>query len=413
MKHLKRPLALLLSFTLLLGLLSFAGAVYDYQGPKVEKNIRLSFDDSGKLRILQLADIQDTKKLRFRAKMLLWAVIKKTDPDLLMLTGDNIDCYAIHDKEEAAEAIRSVMKFLNRFGIPIAAVFGNHDDMNLAMTKQEQMDLYESYSNFIGFRGVVAEKTVDETRVNVGTYRLPVYETKDSDRSPFGIWCFDSGNYNPDTNAGGYGYVYPEQIEWYKETSDKLKEENGGVPVPSVVFQHIAPPQVFKAFKEVPLGTEGSVEENCFDYNADGSVEKVRRAFVLPDGLDSATNWLRERPSTPALYVKAAYEELDAMIAQGDVMAVIFGHDHLNNYIVSYEGIDLVCTEACTYQAYRDGNQGFRLITIDKSDLSSYGSQTLLWDEVLRSFPLLYIIERIARFFDDFDWKDLFQGGNA
>lgn len=407
MKRCKRLLALLLALGLLLGVCTSAGATYDYQGP-IKETRHLSFDESGKLRILQIADIQDFFPVRPRVFTLLWSAITKTKPDLLMLTGDNIDCYGIHEKKEAIGVLRSVMGFLNLFGIPIAAVFGNHDDMNQALTKQEQMDIYESYSNFIGCRGVVAEKTVHETRVNVGTYRLPVYESKDSDRAPFGIWCFDSGTDNADTSIGGYGYVFPEQIEWYKETSDKLKAENGGEPVPSIAFQHIIPPQIFKALKEVPLGTEGSVEKDFFEVTDDGKVEKVKRAFTLPDGLDSESNWLHETPCSPEPHCKEAYAQLDAMIAQGDVSALFVGHDHINNYAVPYQGIDLVCTQGCTYQSYNDDNRGFRVITIDRKDLWSYETQFLRWDEVMRPFPLLYLFECIARYFEELDLNALF-----
>ncbi len=408
MKRCKRLLALLLSLVLLLGVFSSAGAVYDYQGPIKEKTRRLSFDCNGKLRILQIADIQDFFPVRPRVYNLLWAAIMKTQPDLLMLTGDNIDCYGVHEKKEAIALLHSVMSFLNLFGIPIAAVFGNHDDMNQALTKQEQMDIYESYCNFIGCRGVVAEKTVTETRVNVGTYYLPVYESKDSDCAPFGIWCFDSGTDNADTGIGGYGYVFPEQIEWYRETSDKLKAENGGNPVPSIAFQHIVPVQIFNALKEVPLGTEGSVEKDFFEETQTGGVKKVRRAFTLPDGIDSETNWLRETPCSPEPHCKEAYAELDAMIEQGDIKALFVGHDHINNYIVPYQGIDLVCTQGCTYQSYNDDDQGFRIITIDKNDLWSYETQNLRWDEALRPFPLHYLFEIVVRYFSSLDLKSLF-----
>ena len=410
MNHLKRTLSLLMSLVLLLGAVSFAGAEYDYQGPKTEHARRLSFDANGKLRILQIADIQDGWPMKAREYRLLYAAVKSTKPDLLMLTGDNIAGYKVKSRKEAARAITQVMDLLNRFNIPIAAVFGNHDDIGTDLSKAEQMDIYESYSNFIGFRGVVAEKTADETRVNLGTYHLPVYESADSDRVAFGIWCFDSGNYNPNTTAGGYGYVFPEQIEWYKETSDKLKAENGGVPLPSIAFQHIVPPQIFRALKTVPLGTPGAVEGDVFDFMPDGTAKKIKRAFTLPDGTDPADNWLREMPCPPETFFLPAYAELDAMLQQGDVMALFFGHDHINNYVVPYQGIDLVCTQGCTYQGYNDGNQGFRLITIDKNDLSSYETQTLLWQEVLEPFPLLFALERIGRFFHDLSLSDLLGG---
>ena len=42
-----------------------------------------------------------------------------------------------------------------------------------------------------------------------------------------------------------------EQIEWYKETSAKLKEENGGETVNSLVFQHIIVPEIYDVLAKV------------------------------------------------------------------------------------------------------------------------------------------------------------------
>lgn len=380
----KRLLAALMTMVLLVPCVGTAFAAYDYQGAKREKCTRLSFNNDGKLRILQIADIQEAIWVSSVEKLLLFETVRQTRPDLIVLTGDNIAGYSAEKKWGATFAIRQVMDILSLFHTPIAAVFGNHDDEGTELTKLDQMDVYESYPTFIGCRGVVAEKTVDKTVINVGTYNLPVYADKCSDEVAFNIWCFDSGNYNPDNRYGGYGYVFPEQLEWYVDKSNELKEANGGVPVPSIAFQHIIPPQIAEALQEVPEGTPGAV-------NFAG------KWYTLPEGTDLSKNHLSEAPCPPNLDFEPGYAEVETMLAQGDVNAIFCGHDHVNGFSVPYKGIDLVTSPGCTYGSYNDDNRGFRLITIDKNNPTVHESELLLASEILhpRTRPLLSLLATI------------------
>ncbi len=384
----KRLLAALMTMVLLVPCVGTAFAAYDYQGAKREKCTRLSFNNDGKLRILQIADIQEAIWVSSVEKLLLFETVRQTKPDLIVLTGDNIAGYSAEKKWGATFAIRQVMDILSLFHTPIAAVFGNHDDEGTELTKLDQMDVYESYPTFIGCRGVVAEKTVDKTVINVGTYNLPVYADKCSDEVAFNIWCFDSGNYNPDNRYGGYGYVFPEQLEWYVEKSNELKKANGGVPVPSIAFQHIIPPQIAEALQEVPEGTPGAVDF-------------AGKWYTLPEGTDLTKNHLSEAPCPPNLDFAPGYAQVETMLAQGDVNAIFCGHDHVNGFSVPYKGIDLVTSPGCTYGSYNDDNRGFRLITIDKNNPTAHESELLLASEILhpRTRPLLSflatILERI------------------
>ena len=380
----KRLLAALMTMVLLVPCVGTAFAAYDYQGAKREKCTRLSFNNDGKLRILQIADIQEAIWVSSVEKLLLFETVRQTKPDLIVLTGDNIAGYSAEKKWGATFAIRQVMDILSLFHTPIAAVFGNHDDEGTELTKLDQMDVYESYPTFIGCRGVVAEKTVDKTVINVGTYNLPVYADKCSDEVAFNIWCFDSGNYNPDNRYGGYGYVFPEQLEWYVEKSNELKKANGGVPVPSIAFQHIIPPQIAEALQEVPEGTPGAVDF-------------AGKWYTLPEGTDLTKNHLSEAPCPPHLDFKPGYAEVETMLAQGDVNAIFCGHDHVNGFSVPYKGIDLVTSPGCTYGSYNDDNRGFRLITIDKNNPTAHESELLLASEILhpRTRPLLSVLATI------------------
>ena len=345
---------------LLLTLCGTAVLAADVSRPQ---SAHLSFGSDGTLKILQVADIQDDAVLGVTPRALLRAAIAQTKPDLIMLTGDNISGPSCPKKWQAETAIRAYMDIFETYGIPVAAVFGNHDDEDTELTKEEQFDVYESYNCFVGCKGVIAEKTVGgNTMKNVGTYNIPIYDAANSDKVVYNIWCFDSGNYNPDESVGGYGYVLPEQVDWYVETSKALQSANGGELVPSIAFQHIVPPHIYRALQKVSAVTPGSVSVGNTHY-------------ALPDGVDRESNWLSEAPCPPNTGFADGYRQLDTMLERGDVRAVFYGHDHVNHYVVPYAGIDLGSSAGCTYHSYNDRHRGFRLITIDKANLQTYAAE--------------------------------------
>ena len=94
-------------------------------------------------RILQLADTQiidptqyrndpeadnDPEKrledMEARCFKYLRQVIERTQPDLILITGDVI--YGQFD--DSGEALKELVKFFDGFGIPWAPIYGNHDN---------------------------------------------------------------------------------------------------------------------------------------------------------------------------------------------------------------------------------------------------------------------------------------------
>ena len=372
---------------------AFAGDV-DVSRPE---KAHISFNEDGKFTILQVSDIQDDALLSNLSKKAIIKAVEASKPDIIILTGDNIAGYSCGTRGLAKAALKQVMDMFEEIGVPVAAVFGNHDDQTTPYTKLEQIEQYETYSCYIGCAGVVAEKTVGEnTMVNAGTYNVPVFESKDSDKVVYNLWCIDSGNYNPDEEVGGYGYVLPEQLDWYVEKSNELKEANGGEVVPAMAFQHIVPPQIYRALKEVDAETEGAVKYGD-------------KYYTLPDTCDPETEWLGENPCPPNIGFEETYAELDTMIEQGDVKAVFCGHDHINCYSVPYEGIDIVSSPGATFHSYNDQNRGFRVITLDKKDLSTYETYTLNTAELLENgsafdrigLKFKDLLDAIVNFFKD------------
>ncbi|NLP48339.1 MAG: hypothetical protein GX345_05270 [Clostridiales bacterium] len=349
-------LSLFLVFSLLLGISSFAG---DTASPPYKAH--LAFKPDGKFKILQVADIQEGPIMVQIVKDFLRDIVPATAPDLIVLTGDNFGGYYADsgvefiDRILVKKSIDNYMSIFEAYGIPVAMVYGNHD-AETSIGKREQMEIYNSYSCSISHEEVHSDKG------DYGTYNIPIYESKKSDKIAFNIWMIDSNMY--DEVNGGYDHVYDEQIEWYINKSNALKEENGGVPVPSLLFQHIIVPEIFDALSEVPDDTPGAIRKN-------------NKAYILnPENTKGGV--LHEGPCPPT-YNNGQF---DAVLGQGDVLAMAFGHDHVNSFIVEHKGIDLIATPGINFTSYGDRGRGVRLFTLDISDLSSYEQELITYDDL-------------------------------
>lgn len=321
-------------------------------GVSAEKDFgKLQFNDDGNFKIMQVADLQDNMTLNGAVKAFLKETLVQEQPDLVVLTGDNIsggscrtDMLKSWDKRNCEKAIGEFMDIFEEYGVPVAMVFGNHDDENM-LSKEELFDIYEEYDCFIG---------VDEgdALYGCGTYNLPIYASDDSEKMAYNLWMIDSNTY--DEELGGYDYVHDDQVEWYVNKSNELKAANGGKPVPSMMFQHIIVKEIFDLI-ESGENIEGSL------LHQDG------RDYVFKEGVLKA-GYLKEYPCPATRQGK----QFPAVQAQGDVVAMFFGHDHNNTFEVAYGDIDLVATPGMTFNSYSNEDRGFRIININEDDTSTY-----------------------------------------
>ena len=297
-----------------------------------------------------------------------------------MLTGDNIsDSVARgftkeHSLKKVRKAIDSFMSVFEEAGIPVAVVFGNHDAEGW-VSKEQQMTIYNEYDCCVAI-------DEGESISGCGTYNLPILSS-DGSKISYNLWMFDSNMYDP--VADGYDHVHQDQIDWYVAKSNELKAQNGGNPVPSMAFQHIIVPEIFNALVEVEEGTPGSVQ------NGD-------KFFALPE---NATGSLLERPAVAA----RDSMQFEKMLEQGDVKAMFTGHDHKNDFVVSYMGIDLSTTPAAGFGGYGADNRGVRVIVLDENNTDIYETETIHYLGTYCTEPLevaLYHISGLKYIWDMF-----------
>lgn len=277
-------------------------------------------------KILQLTDVHLGESLTTtdtdrKALQACYDLIRETQPDLIVVTGDiayAIPAYTFSDNNLAA--MGTFMDFMDRIGIPWAVTYGNHDN-----------EPSSRYNDAKAFGGLFASyQTSGVSTALYSAYVQPdIYgrynqylriENADGSLNRV-IFLVDSNDYVKGPNAvREYDSVHPDQIQWYADTIDALTETEGRV-VPSFVFMHIP----FPAFQDAQdaLSVGAPEAEYLFGQN-------------------------QENVSCP----KRDTGFFDAILEKGSTQAVFVGHDHLNNMAARYRGVDLVYSKSIDYVAY-------------------------------------------------------------
>lgn len=311
----------------------------------------IRFNSEGKLKILHIADPHLANDRYFDSS--IWVIANACDiekPDLVVLTGDNTKPY--EDPAETKKIINALMNIFESRNIPVAVTFGNHDSEAGPMTRADIMEYYSTFSCVI---------TGDKANgfKNCATFNVPVLAS-DSDDVKFNLWVFDSGDYDED-EPRHYDRVRTEQIEWYKETAAKLKEENGGETVNSLVFQHIIVPEIYDVLEKSDSKKPFSVKHI---YNED--------EYYMFDAEQTNYGMLNEKPC-PGYYNDGQF---DALVENGDVLAMFTGHDHTNAFGVRNQNIDIYTSPMTRYKGLAYTTQyGYRVIEIDENDTSYYSTR--------------------------------------
>ena len=258
----------------------------------------------GKFKILQVADLHlstgpgvcrdpepplhngakcdaDLRTLAF-----VTSVLESERPDLVVLSGDQIN------GETAADSQSAIFKFAYLFierKIPFATIFGNHDDEG-SLTREALMQLTHSLPYSLSESGPTS---VD----GIGNYFIEVLARGTSSHSALTLYLLDTHGYSPDERQfRGYDWLKKNQIEWFKSTSQQLKNSP---PHRDYTHHHMD-----MAFIHIPLP----------EYRNTGDIV-------------ASTGSQPENPTAPGF--NSGFK--DALIEEG-VLALSCGHDHVNDY---------------------------------------------------------------------------------
>lgn len=324
---------------------------------KREAPAPLKFGADGKFRILHITDIHDVEPIMdddenrsipenrdLETLNVIESLVAKTNPDLVVFGGDNISGYWEEFTYNYVEStIKKITKPIRDRNIPLCVVFGNHDG-EIGFHTEFQMLMYMEYPN-------CRSNLNDADVYGTGNCCVTIKSSKD-DKDAFAIWLIDSNDYQ--SNGKGdfpYDCVHEDQIAWYEKRSAELKEANGGEPLPAILFQHIPVQQEMIGFKEVTKDDE-------YTFERDG------RYFYLQNEILEGR--VRECPCPP--YMENDHtQQFESWKKTGDIFAAFFGHDHINDFKMKVDGIDLYQTLGAGYFTYGKEHGG-RLIVLDENN---------------------------------------------
>ena len=313
--------------------------------------MKLKFNSDGKFKILLFGDIHEhydyKTSLNFKdMQKLMNAALDEYKPDLCVFLGDNCNTNKIADDPEALrEMVADLVKPITSRGIPVASVLGNHEHDH--GHEDEVVAIYNSMENVIMRNDAPAGITGN------ANFKELIYSS-DGEKPVFCLWFIDSNNCFEDRNISHYDYVHPDQIEWFEKECEKLKEMNGGKPMPSFVFQHTPVPEEYELlrkahFWELPIAKRG--------YNS--------HSKTLYVGKKGTEGYVGEGPCSPDVNSGqfASWKKV------GGILGAFFGHDHLNDFWGTYDGIFMAQHKTAGFRAYTDGCRScVRLVTIDEKN---------------------------------------------
>lgn len=253
----------------------------------------LKLDYKSDYRILQLTDthLGDKDNLEEHFKF-MDITIKESNPDLIVVTGD---LFTFASRTTA----KRFFKFLDSYGCKWTVTYGNHDEQ-CYFSVDWLADLLNNYGSNCVFKDIKDDELQGNSNFAINLMKdEKVFEqliVMDSNRYEYGSYF-------------GYDCFKQEQIDWYSNLIDETTKENGGVVVPSLMFYHIPLPEINAAYDKAKAGEDGAT----FVYG-----EKGEKACPPDEDLHFFDK-IVEKKSTTGMY---------------------FGHDHLNNFIVNYKGID-------------------------------------------------------------------------
>ena len=260
------------------------------------------------IKILQLSDIQiDDYKEAIDPFIKIKQLVKQTLPDLIVLTGDNLDNPA--EKKH----FEKLVSFMDSFNIPWAPVYGNHDHWtNISISKQNE--IFENSENCLFKVGNVLNSN--------GNY---YYTIMNEDTPLYSLIFMDSKE---------SGFTQEHTI-WYENTINNINSKYDK-NVPSMIFFHIPLPEISEAYEYYKLnpttGNGDKGESFCTQEENVGMFDKI--------------------------------------IELNSTKLMAFGHDHMNTLHMKYKEVMFCYGLKTGLTSYYDENiQGGCLYTITNSDI--------------------------------------------
>lgn len=356
-----------------------AAGVRELEVENVSEGAWNIYSDSG-LKVIQLTDTHFgggwmSIKKDSMALNAVAAMISAEKPDLVIITGDV--AYPVFfqagtfNNKSGAKLFAELMETL---GVYWTVSYGNHDTEAYSYFDREEItDFYKEYPHCLMRDGAQSVDGCGNQVFNV---------VKSNGVITRSLYTVDSHSYVDGDYLGimwKYDNIHDNQIEWYKNTVEANNKQNQMkhyassdsafleknptvLNIPSSVFLHVPLSEYKDAWNEYVENDYTDTESVKYNYGAAGESGKVVYHGLYED------------------------EFFETMQELGSTDTVFCGHDHLNNFSVNYEGIDLTYSYSVDYLAYSGiyklGSQrGCTVINIDENGAIDYSAENYYQDK--------------------------------
>ena len=301
-------------------------------------------------KILNLTDTQlsneewaDGHKHRAILEYTVKELVDRVRPDLITISGDL--SWAGHD-----HAYDMLARFIDSFGIPWAPVWGNHDNQKGAEYIDSVATRYMTYPNCIYEKG-------DPTLGN-GNYVISIEENGVPVEA---VIMLDTHDRDPYTTADGetkleWAKLYPAQAEWIKSELDTFKAR--GCKDATLVMH-------------IPIHAYRLASKAAYK---DG----IDLKSITPEMAEGEECWNEGYTDSIGVQYEGigSYPEDDGMLAafkdMGIIKHLVAGHEHVNNFMINYEGIKMIYALKIGAGCYWDPIlNGGTVITINENGVKS------------------------------------------
>ena len=262
---------------------------------------------------LSNAEWEEGHKAREILEYTVRELVARTNPDLITVSGDL--AWAGHD-----HAYTMLADLLDGFSVPWAPVWGNHDNQDGAEYIDGVATRYMTYPNCIYEKG--------DPALGNGNYIICIEE----DGLPCeALFMMDSHNRDPYTDPEGnvgtaWSRLTEEQAVWHREQAALLKEQGY---TDGTLILHI------------PVYGYRTAWNAAFKANLDPK-------SITPEMAEGTECWNEGYEDSIGVKYEGvgSHPAEDGMLAvfrdAGLVKTIVAGHEHVNNFIINYDGLRLV-----------------------------------------------------------------------
>lgn len=320
---------------------SFAKVEYDEADPQLKPRLdehdNWYFVTDGDFKIMQITDVHIgggvlSREEDMKAMNAIAAMVAYEKPDLVISTGDMAATYPHSGTLNNKYAHTYFARLMENLGVYWTVNFGNHDS-----------EIY----NFYDRAEVAAMYENDEYKYclfsagpeDIAGYGNHVINVKNSDGLVTQcLIMMDTHAYTEDDPLGlawDYDYVKEDQIEWYRGVVERYSTcETDSIPpqynLKSLLFIHIPLEEVHDAY---------------WEYVNNGRQNTQNTKYIRGNDGESGQMVYGSKTKT---------ELFETMVELGSTKGMFYGHDHLNNFVLEHNGIQMSYGYSIDYFAYAD-----------------------------------------------------------